>query len=207
MTETSSGVHSALSKALQEASETLWQHAKFSTSVKDFQRQLSNDLDRSQGEVQSYLTKIMEGLEVMIQTAVDRVSTSIGTVEADITGLGEVRVYGLIVYDYSVTDKAKNLQRSNDEATTLQKNIGRVFQRVVEGSSELAAAQTDQWEHSRDLASGLHNSLESMREIEIRALVNAFGGIQGQLVDGLYEIASENGKTNSGRNIPTSLCP
>lgn len=71
---------------------------------------------------------------------------------------------------------------TNLEATDLQKNVGRVLQQVIEGSSDLATSQVKQWQQSQDLASNLQTSLESMRDTEVKALLGAFGGIHGQLV-------------------------
>lgn len=73
------------------------------------------------------------------------------------------------------------MHRSKDEAVDLEKNIGKVFQKVVEGSSELAASQTRHWEVSRSVAVDLQNTLETMRGHEVSALVEAFGTIHNEL--------------------------
>ncbi len=74
------------------------------------------------------------------------------------------------------------MQHSNAEVINLQRNIGKVFQQVAQGSSELAAIQTKQWDLSRGLATDLQSSLESMREGEVDALLGAFGAFHSQLV-------------------------
>jgi hypothetical protein len=74
------------------------------------------------------------------------------------------------------------VQQSNAEAIDLQKNIGRVFQQVAKGSSELAAKQSTQWDLNRGLATELQSSLESMREDQVQSLLGAFGVIHTQLV-------------------------
>ena len=76
----------------------------------------------------------------------------------------------------------KNMQQSNAQAIDLQKNIGKAFQQVAQGSSELAALQTKQWDLSRGLATDLQSSLETMREDEVHALLGAFGAIHNELV-------------------------
>ena len=82
----------------------------------------------------------------------------------------------------SCADKLKNLQQSNAEAIDLQQNVERVFQEVTQGSKELAALQTEQWDVSHDLAARVQSSLESMRGNEVNALLGAFGAIHSQLV-------------------------
>lgn len=61
-------------------------------------------------------------------------------------------------------------------------NVGRVFQQVIKGSSELAATQTRQWEHTQELATQLQSSLGGMRDGEVQAILGAFGSIHNQLV-------------------------
>ena len=64
-------------------------------------------------------------------------------------------------------------------------NIERVFQQVVTGSAELAAAQTEQLDVSRELATELQSSLQNMKEVDIGPLLGALGGMQGQIVSGI----------------------
>lgn len=182
MTHTNSDIHSALSRALQEARETLLQQAEFATAVQALQKRLLRDLDGVHDEVQSYFAKTVKTIETATQSIMSRLSTAITTVERNIVGLNEV--CELAMHSIHTTNSEQNLRQSNSDVTTLQKNVGRVFKQVVEGSSELAASQTKNWEQSQDLATRLQESLGSMRDIEIRALVDTFGGIQGQLVGG-----------------------
>lgn len=76
----------------------------------------------------------------------------------------------------------QNVRLSNVEVTDLQENVGRVFQKVVEGSSELAASQVRHWQQSEGLAATLQKSLGSMRDTEVQALLSAFGSMNGHLV-------------------------
>ena len=64
----------------------------------------------------------------------------------------------------------------------LQKNVGRIFQQAVAGSAELAASQTQQWHQNQGLATTLGNTLESIRETEIRDILGAFTTIRTELV-------------------------
>ena len=64
-------------------------------------------------------------------------------------------------------------------------NIEKVFQQVVTGSAELAAAQTEQLDVSRELATELQSSLQNMKEVDIGPLLGALGGMQGQIVSGI----------------------
>ena len=180
MTQTNREVHSALSKALQEVSEILSQQSAFATRVQNFQEQLLRDLDGSHSEINSYFAKVMKSIEEVTGSIVNRLSTTINSVETEVAELNKVNK--LVPCGCPIIDKIQNLRQSNTEATALQKKVGRVFQEVVEGSSKLAASQTRQWEQSQDLAMRLQTSLGTMRDTEIQELLGAFDGIQGQLV-------------------------
>ena len=76
----------------------------------------------------------------------------------------------------------ETVRKINNDSAYISFNISRVFQQVVQGSSELAATQTRQWDVSRGLAVQLQNSLKSMKSNEISALMGTFGDIHDQLV-------------------------
>lgn len=78
----------------------------------------------------------------------------------------------------------QNIQNSNNEAVSLETSIAKVFQQVVEGSSELAASRIRQQDLSNEFAANLQSSLENMRNDEVRALLSVFGNIHSQLVSG-----------------------
>jgi len=100
----------------------------------------------------------------------------------------------------------QNIRKSNIEAMDLQENVGRVFQKVVEGSSELAASQLRQWQQSEDFVSTLQKSLGSMRDTEVQALLGAFGSINGYLVGPVLP-SHVITPIYSRSNNQTSLCP
>ena len=76
----------------------------------------------------------------------------------------------------------ETVRKVNKDSADLNLHIGKVFQQVVEGSSEIAATQTRQWDVSRGLATQLQNSLELMKSNEISALMGTFGDIHDRLV-------------------------
>jgi len=100
----------------------------------------------------------------------------------------------------------QNIRKSNIEAMDLQENVGRVFQKVVEGSSELAASQVRQWQQSEDLVSTLQKSLGSMRDTEVQALLGAFGSMNGHLVGSVLP-SNVITPIHSRSNNRMSLCP
>jgi hypothetical protein len=79
-------------------------------------------------------------------------------------------------------DSLKNVHTANADAVDLQKNVGKIFQQVVEGGAELAAVQTQQSGHAQEMAIELQGSLQNMREQEIGAMLALFHGIHNQLV-------------------------
>lgn len=204
MTQVDSDIHSALLKALQEASENLSQQADFATAVQGFQEQLLRDLDESHVEAKSVFAKVFERMETVTQNVMSRLSTAVDKVELEVAGLSEVCTPPPMYYP--ITDLMQNLRKANVEAMDLQENVGRVFQKVVEGSSELAASQVRQWQQSDELAATLQKSLGSMRDTEVQALLGAFGSINGNLV-GFVLPSQIDTPTYVRSNSRMTLCP
>ena len=82
----------------------------------------------------------------------------------------------------SVLNNCKNVRKANFDSVDLQKNMGKVFQQVVEGSGELATFQTEHADRSREMARELQGSLQNMRDQEINSMLSLFHGIHSQLV-------------------------
>lgn len=79
----------------------------------------------------------------------------------------------------------QNVLKASADSVDLQKNVGKIFQHVVEGSAELAATQTQQWDQSRELAAQVQGSLQGIREAEVDALLGAVYDIHLELVSHL----------------------
>lgn len=180
MVETSSDVNSALSRALQQSKDQLLQQQSFATAVDTFQQRLLLDLRNADREAQSYLGKLLKSMDKAAQTLLGKIRSSVEEVEMGVAALSQVSKSRHAIPRYN-TDRSQNVHRSNHEAVDLEKNVGKVFQRVVAGSSELAASQTRHWEFSRSVAVDLQNTLETMRGHEVSALVEAFGTIHNEL--------------------------
>ena len=90
MVETSSGVNSALSKALQESKDRLSQQQDFATAVDIFSKQLLRDLRDSNLETQSYFRKLLKSMDSATQTFLRKITSSTKEVETNIAGLSQV---------------------------------------------------------------------------------------------------------------------
>lgn len=102
ITQVDSDIHSALSKALQEANEHLSQQAEFATAVQKFQEQLLRDIDELHVEAQSFLAKLFESMETVTQSVMSRLSIAVDKVETEAAGLHEVCMSARECY--SITD-------------------------------------------------------------------------------------------------------
>jgi hypothetical protein len=60
--------------------------------VETYQKQLVQDLDQSRRDTQSYFESFMEKIGSTTKDLLKRISTAAGIVEADITGMGRVRI-------------------------------------------------------------------------------------------------------------------
>ena len=88
-----------------------------------------------------------------------------------------------------IADVSKNVHQANADSIELRKNVGKIFQQVVEGGAELAAVQTQQSDHAREMAIELQGSLQNMREQEIGTMLALFHGIHNQLVRNLASMS------------------
>ena len=70
------------------------------------------------------------------------------------------------------------MRQSSNEVISLNKNIQRVFHQALQGNAELAALQNSHWDNTLHLALQLQNSLETMRGVEVVALLGEVGQIQ-----------------------------
>jgi len=182
MAHTSSNIDEVLVETVNEAQRALVQQRNFAHAVENFQRQLLQDLKKSSRDAQSYFGKLTRNLELSIQSMFGKISTATRNVESEIAGFSQVSGGSYQPYIELAKSENQTLRKSSSDATDLNKNIAKVFQQIVQGGSELAASQTQQWGVSRELAVQLQTVLQSMQGDQMAALIGAFGSIQNQLV-------------------------
>ena len=87
----------ALARAVEDSLETLRrQHEEFALVKRAFQEDLLRDLELAAKRAQSFLGKLMTGLDAGVQTFLTRVTSATRSFEADVIGLRAVR-HALIV--------------------------------------------------------------------------------------------------------------
>ncbi|KAL8685149.1 MAG: hypothetical protein Q9218_007946, partial [Villophora microphyllina] len=163
MTKTASGANSALDRAVSAANEAVVRQEQFGKEVKRFQRQIIQDLEASKSETQSFFRTLTKNLDSALQGITSRISTKVEDIESEANKVQDT------------------LRSSAAQAEALQSNIGKVFQRAVEGSAELAMSQASHWDTTKSSTAELRSSLQSIREHEVHSLLGAFDGIHNQL--------------------------
>ncbi|KAL9047049.1 MAG: hypothetical protein Q9214_000277 [Letrouitia sp. 1 TL-2023] len=166
MTETSSQANSALSQAVRDINDGLMQRKQFMLMVNSLQGKLVKDLESSTSAMKTYFNEMMENLSAVVQGAATKMTSVLKDSQNNVKNLNNA------------------LRMSNAESRDLSENIGRMLEQALEGSRELAAAQTQQWDKQRAVAadiSGLQVSLQAMKESEVAVLATAFQGINNQL--------------------------
>ncbi|KAL9117451.1 MAG: hypothetical protein Q9187_006010 [Circinaria calcarea] len=163
LVSTGSDLDDMLSQTLQDAAQRMVQQRDLAKAIDSFQRQLLRDLELASDETQSYFMRLMESMDSVMQNLLRRVSSVVKVLETDVIGLSQI------------------IRKSNDDAIGLNKSIGKVFQQVLQGSSEIAASQTREWEISQGAAVELRNTLDTMRIQNVDVLLSAFGDLHRQL--------------------------
>lgn len=89
--ETSRSADVALARAVEYSQEALrQQHEDFRLVIQTFKEHLQ-DIETASEKVQSFIEKLMSGLDAGVRTILTRVDTATRSVETDITNLREVR--------------------------------------------------------------------------------------------------------------------
>ena len=180
MTTTSGEAHAALASQLQTLKNDLRHQEEFAAAIQRFQEQILRDLDDTQDKAIFYLTKMVKSIEIVFQDVLNRFSKGISNIETNVAGLS--KVFTIVSCDY-LGSIVQDLERTREEAGHVHDGVGRVFQQVLKGSSELAATQTIQLAHSQELAEQLQISLNDMRNEDVQNILGAFGSIQQHLVN------------------------
>lgn len=184
MVKTQSDVNGALSQAVKESNDGLRQlQNDFTLAKLRFQEQLMRDIEASSSKVQSFFEQLVKSLDSAIQTTVSKVTLAARSAESDVAHFRQ------------------NVQKASADSKDLEKNVGRVFQQAIQGGAELAAIQTKQWDLSRGLATDLADSLQSMREVEVNAMLSALQ-TSNELVSFMYSRQNALDEASFPKGIP-----
>jgi len=163
--ETTADANLALARATNQTNSVFVQlQNDFALAKQTFQDQLMQDLDASTAKTQSFVERLVKGMEAAVHSAMSRMVSATQEIESNTASMSQ------------------NVRKANADSVDLQKNVERIFQQVVEGSAELAATQTQQWDQSHELATELQGSLQNLRDTELNALLGMFYSIHNQLV-------------------------
>ncbi|KAL8905294.1 MAG: hypothetical protein Q9207_002727 [Kuettlingeria erythrocarpa] len=163
MVDTASDADIALRRAVNAANEGLIRQEEFSKEVRRFQDQVMQDFKVSKVETQSFIGSLLKQVDGVLQTVTRRLFDKVNDIESEANKVNEA------------------LQSSTAEVKELKSNIGKVFQQTVEGSAELAATQSKQWDATLSSSLELRDALQSLREQEVHSLLGAFDSIHNQL--------------------------
>ena len=94
MVDTNAEANSALARATNQANTALLQlHNEFALAKKMFQEQLTQDLDASTAKAQSFIERLVRGMDAAVQIAMSKLASVTIEIEADTARLSEVCVF------------------------------------------------------------------------------------------------------------------
>ncbi|MCJ1396525.1 hypothetical protein MMC18_009416 [Xylographa bjoerkii] len=169
-------MEAALVQTVEDVSRQLVKQRGFATALESFQQQLLYDLEHTRTEGQSHLARLVKDIGSATQNLLTRITSATSNFEANLAKLADV------------------LHKTNDDAVNLDQTIGSVFRQAAQRTSELAEAQTKQWDDSHGLAVQLQNSLESISSQSINELLGALSSIQNQLQSTNHLILAMHGR-------------
>ena len=182
MVETQSNANAALSRAVHFSHEHFTQLQKhYETGTQTFKDRLMKDLESLSTRTQLYFEKMTTRLDAAFMTSLKQLRSTTDAMNSDIASLNNVRQLSRVCH-HNVVDKFQNVQNAETVSRALEKNVGKAFQKVVEGSSELAKVQAVQWDASRGAATELQILLKNLQQGDVSALVESLAGMGTQLV-------------------------
>ncbi|MCJ1380121.1 hypothetical protein MMC17_003224 [Xylographa soralifera] len=178
MTQSSSKMEAVLIQTMEDVSHRLVQQREFATALESFQQKLLQDLEFTKDQGQSYLTRLMKDVGSATQSLVIKITSVTSSFEVNLAKLADI------------------LHKTNNDAVNLDQTVGEVFRQAAQGASELAEAQTKQWDDSHGLAIRLQTSLETISSQSINELLGTLSNIQNQLQNTNHLIVAMHGRQN-----------
>ncbi|MCJ1419500.1 hypothetical protein MMC32_005855 [Xylographa parallela] len=187
MAQSSSKMEAVLIQTMEDVSQRLVQQREFATALESFQQKLLQDLESTKIQGQSHLTRLMKNVGSATENLVTRITSVTSIFEVNLGKLADV------------------LQKTNNDAVILDQTVGEAFRRAAQEASELAEAQTKQWDDSHGLSIRLQTSLESINSQSIHELLGTLSNIQNQLQSTNHLIVAMHGKQNELSNRLNNL--
>ena len=92
MVHANTEAHSALSKAVQQAQDSLAEQLKFAAAIEYFQQQLLRDLESSSDESRSYFAEAVKSMEAVTMDMISRLRNTVSSTQNNVADLDEVSV-------------------------------------------------------------------------------------------------------------------
>ncbi|KAG8532896.1 uncharacterized protein KY384_002774 [Bacidia gigantensis] len=176
MVKTQSNANQALQEAAQVVQQGLQKlQSDFDSAREAFNNQLLREIKESTAQTQTLIATMTTSFSSALDSSLRKVRSYSGTLESHLAAL------------------TKNIKSASSSTTNLEHNVGKVFQKVVEGSSELAHVQTKQWETSRRVATELQASLKGMQQGDLASLIRSLNDMgvrldaSNELISRIYE--------------------
>ena len=178
--QNSADASTTLARSTYEANAALAQlQSDFVMARKTFQDELLHDLEASTTRAQTFLAMLVNSMDTAVQSAMSRVTSATKEVESETAHLREVSTCIPMTIPANFF---QHIQGASADVIKLGSNVGDVFERVSTGGAKLAAAHSEQWSQSHEIAAQVHGSLQKMRSVEVNALLSMFQSMHNQLV-------------------------
>ncbi|KAI9818845.1 MAG: hypothetical protein M1827_007666 [Pycnora praestabilis] len=154
---------STLATTLRNANAHLVEQKAFAEAVGVFRSQLIHDLEGATTKAQAFFGSVVRDLDSVLQAVVGKLFRASKSASDETNALSQ------------------RIRESKDDVASLRKDVGRVFQEVLRGSSELAATQTKDLEFNHEVTIAIQRSLETIQGQNLQQLFLTFGSIHSEL--------------------------
>ena len=182
MTQVTSNLNQALSKAVNRSASHLNHQRTYAEALQSVQKDLHENLVKTGMAAAKTISRLVDEFELSAARMLNKIASAGETADAQYAGLAHVSNLCIpVVGDRGLTH-AQKLRSTHDGVDAYQERVGKVFQEVIRGSSELAARQTSEWEANHRLAADVAAMLRRMNEQEIHKAVMGLKGVVTQMV-------------------------
>ncbi|MCJ1313156.1 hypothetical protein MMC25_006833 [Agyrium rufum] len=164
MITTSATVDETLSRVTEHLRQAIMDQQRFATAVQSFHDQLTKDLELSSTRARSSIADLVEATKATLQSTFGSLQSVVQPMKEDMTTMSVV------------------VKKSQQDVTNLSSMMVQIQSMAHEGGLELGAFYRREMDASRDLATGLQDSIRVIRDEDMTELSKFFGQLRTHLI-------------------------
>ena len=165
MLSTSAKVDETFENLLGKVKQEMEQQHDFASAMHSFQEQLIHDLETTSQSGQNHISALTTAVGSSLQSMLKALAFASEDLQINMNDIGHVssrrntRSY--------TAHPLQNMKAISEQSWNINKSIARIFEQILQGSSELAVLRKKELEASKALSMDLQESLQSIRDEDL----------------------------------------